>query len=494
MKRAGGILLHITSLPSPYGVGTMGEAAYRFIDFLRKAGQQYWQILPTGPTGYGDSPYQSYSTFAGNPYFLDLDLLKEAGVLTAAEVQEQEHRYHHPEQVDFHWLYETRFALFRKGYDRCKRDYRERLTAFAADQGWVKDYGLYMALKQKFGGGSWQDWPNELRTRKKSALQAAEQELADEIGYWVFLQYLFEEQWQTLRRYANESGVRLIGDIPIYVAADSADVWANQKVFQLDREGRPKKIAGCPPDGFSPTGQLWGNPVYDWAYLEKQDYRWWLDRLAVCGSRYDVVRIDHFRGFASYYAVPYGEETAENGEWLEGPGMKLFSKVKETLPQMDIIAEDLGFLTPEVYQLLEDSGYPGMKILEFAFDSSEQSDYLPHNYPRKAVVYPGTHDNDTAAGWCETANYHDKQFACEYFGCAPKDLPWGFVRAALLSVADLAIVQMQDYLGLPSSARMNTPATFGNNWVWRMREGALTSELIDKIARLTWMTGRWPSE
>ncbi len=390
-------------------------------------------------------------------------------------------------------MYETRFPLLKKGYLRCKNAYRAKLEEFAKQHRWVEDYALFMSLKNKFEGVSWQEWDADLRTRKPAALEAAKKELADDIGYWIFLQYIFEEQWQKLRKYANENSVKLIGDIPIYVAEDSADVWANQGIFQLDEESRPKKISGCPPDGFSPTGQLWGNPVYDWDALEKDDYAWWIHRLAVCGSRYDVVRIDHFRGFASYYAIPYGDKTAEHGKWLPGPGMKLFSRVKEQLPNMDIIAEDLGFLTPEVYQLLEDSGYPGMKILEFAFDSRESSDYLPHNYPRKTVAYPGTHDNDTAVGWYESLNPHDRQFACEYLGCAPHDLPWGVVRAAMLSVADLAMVQMQDYLLLPSTARMNTPATFGGNWCWRMKEGAIQDELIDKIARLTWISGRWPS-
>lgn len=486
MRRAG-ILMPISALPSPYGIGTLGAKARAFVDFLAEGGQSCWQILPIGPTGYGDSPYQSFSSFAGNPYFIDLDTLAEEGLLEPGEYQDLPWG-EDPAKVDYGLLYETRYPVLRKACQRLLAQGREDFFQFCeAESDWLEDYALFMALKDRHGGASWFEWELELRLRKPHAMERAKAGLAAETNFWKGVQYLFFEQWKALKNYANGKGIAIIGDLPIYVSGDSADVWADQKQFQLDKEGRPTEVAGCPPDGFSADGQLWGNPLFDWERMKKDGYAWWLRRIAFQFRLYDTLRIDHFRGFDSYYAIPYGEATAKNGRWRPGPGIGFFRKVNQTLGEKDIIAEDLGFLTPSVRQLLKDSGYPGMKILEFAFDSRDSgSDYLPHRYPNHCVVYTGTHDNDTILGWMATAPKDDVAFAKEYLRLTEEEgYHWGMMRAAWASVADLAVMQFQDLLGLGSEGRINIPSTQGGNWLWRALPGTYSEELAQRLRRET---------
>ena len=490
--RASGILLPVSSLPSPYGIGTLGRSAYEFVDFLQEAGQAYWQVLPIGPTSYGDSPYQSFSTFAGNPYFLDLDIFCDQGLLTKEECLE-DHWGDDPEQVDYKALWDARFVLFRKAFARGKEE--SAMKKFREEnRWWLEDYALYMAVKAQMEDRSWITWDEDIRLRRPEALARYREELWEDVDFYIFLQYHFYEQWGALRKYANQKGVKLIGDIPIYVALDSADVWAEPEQFQLDEDCRPIDVAGCPPDAFSADGQLWGNPLYRWEDMKENQYAWWVRRLRHNVQLFDMTRIDHFRGFAGYYAIPYGDKTAKNGEWRKGPGIDFFRSVKKQLGKMDLIAEDLGFLTPDVKKMLKASGYPGMKVLQFAFDSREESDYLPHNYDKNCVVYTGTHDNDTTAGWFETAPKADVRFAKKYLGVRyNRDGAWAFIRAAMASVANLAVTPMQDFLNLGSEARMNTPSTLGGNWMWRMQEGAASPELAAKIRDVTKLYGRVPA-
>lgn len=491
--RACGMLLPVASLPSNYGIGAFSKSAYDFVDILEKAGQKYWQILPLGPTSYGDSPYQSFSTFAGNPYFIDLETLIKEGLLLKEECDSCDFG-HDPRYVDYGKIYQSRFSLLKKAYDRshCEDDegYRDFLQK---NEKWLPDYGLYMAVKNHFGGVSWNQWDEDIRNRETEALNRYRENFREEIDFYSYLQYLFQKQWMALKTYANQKEIEIIGDIPIYVAFDSADTWANPQMFQFDKNHEPVAVAGCPPDSFSATGQLWGNPLYDWEYHEKTGFSWWLDRIAHCFQMYDMVRIDHFRGFDEYYSIPYGDETAEFGHWEKGPGLKLFTAVKERFGELPVIAEDLGFLTPSVLQLVKETGYPGMKVLEFAFDSREESDYLPHTYPNNCVVYTGTHDNQTVRAWYCELNEHDRLFADEYLGISGKtedEIPMEFIRAALSSVADTAIIPVQDYLGLGEEARINLPSTLGNNWKWRMLDGEITEELAAKIRRLAQIYGR----
>ncbi|MBQ9109900.1 MAG: 4-alpha-glucanotransferase, partial [Oscillospiraceae bacterium] len=398
MKRSAGILLPISSLPSKYGIGCFDKAAYAFVDFLKDAGQTCWQILPLGQTSYGDSPYQSFSTFAGNPYFISLDALCDEQLLTKEECEAV--ALPDTDYIDYSRLYETRYSLLRKAYSRMEND--NAVSEFTASQPWLEDYALFMALKDHFGGVSWDNWTEDIRLRKEEALKHWKERLAKEIGFYQFLQYQFFRQWNNLKAYANANGIRIIGDIPIYVAFDSADAWANPELFQLDEIGLPKAVAGCPPDGFAAEGQLWGNPLYDWEYHKETGFKWWIERLRQCFAMYDVVRIDHFRGFDEYYAIPYGDKTAKNGHWEQGPGMELFHAVEAALGKREVIAEDLGFMTDSVRQLVKDSGFPNMKVLEFAFDSRDtgsRNDYLPHNYNENCVAYTGTHDNQTITAW-----------------------------------------------------------------------------------------------
>lgn len=499
MKRASGILLPVFSLPSEHGIGCFSKEAYQFVDMLKKAGQSYWQILPLGPTGYGDSPYQSFSTFAGNPYFIDLAALAGEGLLTDAESREYDSE-EQDESIDYEKIYKTRFKVLKKAHERFRdrmaggHHERDAYEKFVSENAfWLDDYSLYMAVKDKNNGVSWNEWDAPLKNREEEALSEAREELAEEISFYKFQQYEFDRQWKKLHSYANEQGVKIIGDIPIYVAFDSADTWAAPQMFQFDENNEPEGVAGCPPDAFSATGQLWGNPLYDWEYHKKTGYEWWIRRIEHCLKLYDVVRIDHFRGFDEYYSIPYGETTAINGQWLPGPGMDLFRAIEEKLGRPEIIAEDLGFLTPSVLKLLKDSGFPGMKVLQFAFDARESSNYLPHTYPENCVVYTGTHDNDTTRGWYRAVGKYARDFAKEYM-CKPRldedSLAGDFICLAMGSVADLCVVPMQDYLGLGSEARINIPSTLGGNWVWRMKNGQFDEETAAEIYRVTKLYGR----
>ncbi|MFT9497853.1 4-alpha-glucanotransferase [Anaerosolibacter sp.] len=491
IERSSGILMHITSLPSPYGIGTFGKEAYAFVDFLKKAGQNYWQLLPLGPTSFGDSPYQSFSSFAGNPYFIDLETLVEEGLLEWEDIQNIDFGRDR-EKIDYGKLYMNRFSILKKAFLLGREKFKQSLESFRLENSdWLEDYGLYMAVKVWFGMKSWKDWDEDIKLREEKALERYQKELANEIEYWMFLQYLFFKQWKKLKKYANDKGIRIIGDIPIYVAEDSADAWANSEIFFLDEKKNPVTIAGCPPDYFSEIGQLWGNPIYRWDLLEERNYDWWIERIRGNFRLYDILRIDHFRGLESFWEIPFGSKTAATGRWVKGPGMKLFRAVKEQLGNIDIIAEDLGHLTQEVIDFRKESEYPGMKVLQFAFDTREESDYLPHNYEKNCVVYTGTHDNDTIMGWMNTANKLDVEHAKEYLNLTEDEgYHWGFLRGVWSSVGALAIAPMQDFLGLGSEHRMNIPSTIGGNWQWRVKKEDLTDGLAAKIYRFTKRYGR----
>ena len=479
-----GILMHITSLPGRYGVGTMGRQAYRFVDFLKKAGQSYWQILPLTPTGFGDSPYQSCSTFAGNHYLIDLELLVEEGLLKQEEL-ESVFWGNREDKVDFGLLYQNRLNVLRLAYGRFRGD--EAFENFCRENGsWLPDFALFMTLKSENNGRPWYQWETKLKFRDPEAVWSARQRLRDEIRFYSFVQYLFFKQWTALRDYAHENGIRIIGDVPIYVPLDSADVWGNPELFQLDGDLDPTGVAGVPPDAFTADGQLWGNPLYNWERMAQDGYSWWINRLAAAGKLYDVVRMDHFRGFESYWEVPYGETTARGGHWVKGPGMDFINTVKEKLPALTLIAEDLGYLTPEVLAMRDASGFPGMKVLEFAFDSREPSDYLPHTYTRNTVCYTGTHDNMTMRQWFDTASPDAVKYAKEYMALTEQEgYVWGVIRTAMGSVSDLCVVQMQDYLNLGGEARMNFPGTLSDaNWTWRVSPESLDDRLAERIFTL----------
>lgn len=475
--RASGVLMHVSSLPGNTGIGTMGKAAYEFVDYLHRARQTYWQILPVGPTGYGDSPYQSFSTFAGNPYFIDLDLLAKEGFLSPDDYRHTDWGSN-PARVDYGTLYQKRHALFSKLQENFFRAVPADFMGFCSENAfWLDDYALFMAIKDVHGGAPFGEWEEDIRTRQPDAMYRWKQEYGKRFQYHQMLQYLFFRQWTALKQYANDKGVRIIGDLPIYVAADSADVWAQPQQFCLDADGQPIEVAGCPPDAFSADGQLWGNPVYNWEFMKQTGYDWWLRRLRAALNLYDLVRIDHFRGFESYYCIPYGAETAQDGVWRKGPGMDLFHHVRKELGDAPIIAEDLGYLTDDVHQLLADSGFPGMKVLQFAFDPLGESDYLPHRHVKNSVVYTGTHDNDTLLGWATTVTPSEVDFAVRYLQTSNRDnVSEQMMVAAFASVADTCILTMQDVLRLGGDARMNTPSTVGNNWQWRAAEGAFTAQ------------------
>ena len=485
-KRGSGILLHISSLPNNCGIGSFGKEAYEFVDFLESSGQRYWQILPLGQTSYGDSPYQSFSTDAGNPYFIDLKFLENEKLLEASEylnVYENDN----PHKVDYEKIYNTRFLILKKAFDRFDKNTKEYIEFKEKNSNWLDDYALFMALKREHNDKEWSTWEDKYRKRDKKALDIFKKEKAIDIEFWKFLQYKFYTQWDRLKKYANSKGIYIIGDIPIYVAYDSVDVWKNPKYFQLDKNLQMTSVAGCPPDAFSPTGQLWGNPLYDWEYMKKTKYQWWVERLKSAVELYDIVRIDHFRGFAGYYSIPYGEDTAINGSWKKGPGIELFKKINEELGELNIIAEDLGFLTEDVIEMLKESGYPGMKLLQFAFDSREGGDYLPHNYPKNSIAYIGTHDNDTARGWIENAKKEDIEYMREYLDIHTKNIKntiWKLIARALATRSNIAVIQMQDYLVLDNIGRMNKPSTLGNNWVWRMDRKDMNKKLSKQIFNL----------
>ena len=497
MRRSCGILLHITSLPSPYGVGTLGQSAFDFIDFLVEAGHSWWQILPTGPTGYGNSPYQVYSTFAGNHFFIDLDLLIQQGLLTRSEVEtiswEQQ-----PDQVDYDTLERERMPLFRLAYERFRADPPADFHRFCEEEAeWLEDYALFMALKGRFKGKSLSDWPDPIRLRRPRSVSRYRQTQADELGFHRFLQYQFHIQWEAVRNYAHERGIQIVGDLPIYVSPDSADIWCQPDQFQLDDALRPTCVAGCPPDQFSEDGQCWGNPIYDWARMKEDGYQWWMRRIASAAKFFDAIRIDHFRGLESYWAIPAGAETAREGGWVRGPGEALIDAIRTNFPQLRFIAEDLGFLTKEVIALVDYSGYPGMKVLEFAFDSGMDNDYLPHNYENdNCVCYTGTHDNATLVQWCQECAEETLDFARKYLELTPEeDLAEAILLSGLASRAGIFIAPLQDHLRLGAEARMNEPGTLKpENWRWRSTVDQFTPALAKQLRTLARESGRLPSQ
>ena len=490
-QRGSGILLHISSLPSRYGIGTLGREAYQFADMLHAARQKYWQVLPLGPTSYGDSPYQSFSTFAGNPYFIDLEQLAEEGLLDQSDLEEMDWGGD-PRHVDYAKIYAARFPVLRRAFDRGYPREQAAVEQFQHENRWVRDYALFMALKGHFGMASWLDWEDrDIARHRPEAVKRYEKRLAEDIRFHTYLQYLFFKQWAKLKAYINNLGIQVIGDLPIYVAMDSADVWAEPEFFQLDGEGKPVEVAGVPPDYFTADGQLWGNPLYDYGRMAADGFGWWIRRVEGASRLFDVVRIDHFRGLESYWAVPYGEKTARNGRWRRGPGMSLVGVLTSWFHDLRFIAEDLGFLTPEVHQLLADSGLPGMKVLEFAFDPREPSNYLPHTYTPNCVCYAGTHDNETLLQWEKGAGRETLAYAREYLGLGKRaPLNWPILRAGMRSVAGIFIAQMQDYLELGAESRMNEPGTAAGNWRWRLLPGEFDEELAERIGRCTQLYGR----
>lgn len=494
--RESGILMPVSSLPGPYGIGCFGKEAFKFVDFLADAGQKIWQLLPLSPTGYGDSPYQSCSAFAGNPYFIDLDALKAEGLLTAAQLKAEEWG-ENPLEVDYGTLYTSRYKVLRTAYQAwreqcagqhgCAFYYPDDYYAFTlANEAWLEDYALYMALKTEHQMKSWTDWPREYRTRDAGALARFRAAHEEEIGFWKFLQYKFSTQWKAVKDYANAKGVKILGDIPIYVSADSVDAWVGGPLFELDGEGRFARVAGCPPDYFSADGQLWGNPLYDWAYHKRTNYAWWVRRVRHALSIYDILRIDHFRGFDTYWAIPAGDKNARGGKWEQGPGMDLFRALRTALGDLPIVAEDLGEIFDSVRVLLAESGFPGMKVLQFSLNGTDSLD-LPHNYPAHCVAYPGTHDNNTLCGWLEneTTPAQRKQ-AKAYFALTEQEGEiTGLLRGVLASPAELAIVTMADWLEKGSEARMNTPGNPAGNWQWRVAAKDLTPALARKIHEMS---------
>lgn len=481
--RSSGILMHITSLPSPYGVGTLGKEAYSFIDFLKNSGQEYWQILPVGPTGYGDSPYQSFSAFAGNPYFIDLDCLEKDGLLRKEEYKDIDFGSD-PERVDFEKLYNKRFKILSLACSRLEES-REYLQFCKKNAYWLDDYAKYTVIKESLGGIPFTLWPDELRLGDKKAIKNICSAREEDMTVIKKTQFLFDRQWSALRAYAKKSGIKIIGDIPIYVSPDSADVFSSPDMFVLGDDNRPTEVAGCPPDAFSADGQLWGNPLYRWDKMEADGFSWWKKRLARSSELFDCVRIDHFRGFDSYYCIPTSSKTAAKGKWRKGPGMKLFDAIKDSIGALEIIAEDLGTITPSVRRLLKRSGFPGMKVLQFAFTPGEESEYLPHRHTENCVVYTGTHDNDTTKGWLSSLDEEQLKFASDYMRLSEREGEvWGVIKAAMQSPAKLCIIPMQDFINADSSARMNTPSTLGGNWTWRIADGCTN----DWLARLIYNT------
>ncbi|QLE57237.1 4-alpha-glucanotransferase [Nostoc sp. TCL26-01] len=496
-RRSSGVLLHPTSFPSRYGIGDLGLEAYKFIDFLEKSYQQYWQVLPLGPTGYGNSPYMSYSAIAGNHLLISPDKLLDEGLLTESDFANLPDFDTH--KVDFDKVAPTKIQLLKKACENFKTKassiQQKEFAGFCETKAyWLDDYALFMALKDSQDSASWHTWEPELAKREPEALEQVQRQLTEEIFYYKFIQYEFFRQWSDLKSYANMRGIDIIGDIPIYVAHDSADVWANPDIFCLDEEtGEVALMAGVPPDYFSATGQLWGNPVYNWEKLQQQDFKWWVQRFEAMLDYVDVIRIDHFRGFEAFWAVPQGEETAINGEWVTAPGEELFDTIRQKLGKLPVLAEDLGIITPEVEALRDKYEFPGMKVLQFAFGSDPGNPFLPFNYARNFVVYTGTHDNDTTVGWFNTANDYEKQNLSLYLGCIdPQGIHWDLIRLALSSIANQAIIPLQDILGLGNEARMNFPSVAEGNWEWRYHSAGLSDELSDRLKVLTKLYGRAP--
>lgn len=497
LQRASGILLHPTSLPSRYGIGDLGHDAYRFVDFLAGSGQQMWQVLPLGPTGYGNSPYLSYSALAGNPFLISPDLLRERGLLTDEDLSQIPEFPR--ERVYYEVAAQYKLPLLRQAFDRFKADpgrhggYHEFCDRHHY---WVDDYALFMSLKDAFEGKSWNEWDKDIAKREPEAIHRWQVQLGEEMYFHKYLQYEFFRQWKTLKQYANDRRIRILGDVPIYVAHDSMAVWANQEIFHLDEQtGEPALMAGVPPDYFSATGQLWGNPVYKWEQIERNGFEWWLRRMEGTLDYVDVIRIDHFRGFEAFWAVNKGEPDARNGRWMGAPGDAFFRIMDEKLGKLPIVAEDLGIITPEVEAMRDRYNFPGMKILQFAFDSGWGNPYLPYNYyDRNCIVYTGTHDNDTTLGWFENRSQEEKDRVTHYLGCVDSNgIHWSLIRLAMGSVGNQVIFPLQDILGLGSDCRMNTPGNAENNWAWRYSSEQLTDELRDRLRDLTYLYGRGPT-
>ena len=490
--RTSGILMPIFSLPSKGGIGTLGKEAYRFVDFLKKSGQSWWQILPLNPTNYGDSPYQSFSSYAGNIYFIDPEQLIDDGLLNVDEFLSFDFG-NDSGTIDYGKLYENRIKLLKIAFERFTVN--EEYKIFCKENAfWLDEFALFMAIKNSHNDIAWEEWEHELRVRDVNAIDTIKKEHKNVLDFYRFTQYEFSKQWFRLKQYANDNGIGIIGDIPIYVAYDSADVWSEPEQFQLDKDLKPKAVAGCPPDAFSEDGQLWGNPLYDWHFMKKDGFSWWKRRLGYALKLYDMVRIDHFRGFEAYWAIPYGDKTAKGGKWLKGPNMALFNEFKREFGNnLPIIAEDLGFLTPEVHKMLKKSGFPGMKVLQFAFTADVDSDYLPHNYVKNCVVYTGTHDNDTIIGWADSADKADLDMAKKYLHLDEEEgINWAMMRAALMSVGEICILTMQDIIGLGTQARINIPSTVGGNWQWRIDAGCINDWLAGIIYENTALYFRTP--
>ena len=489
-----GILMPIFSLPSKYGIGTFGSEAKRFVDFLHKAGQSYWQILPLNPTNYGDSPYQSFSSFAGNPYFIDIETLIEEKLIDQVTADSFDFGDDY-EKINYGKLYDNRLNLLRLAFKNFEKD-ADYIEFTNSNSYWLDDFSLFMALKNANADSSWQTWEKPLRFRETEAINKAKTQYAKDIEFYKFVQYEFAKQWKDLKKYANSKGISIIGDIPIYVALDSADVWSNPKQFLLNEDLEPTLVAGVPPDAFSEDGQLWGNPIYNWELMEKDNFSWWKKYLGNALNKYDIVRIDHFRGFESYFTIPFGDKDAKNGKWKKGPDTKLFDALKKEFGEdLPIIAEDLGLLTPDVLKMLKATGFPGMKVLQFAFDSSLKSDYLPHNFNKNCVVYTGTHDNDTIIGWLSSADENEVKMAKRYLNCNnDSEFNWAMIRSALMSVAETCILMMPDFMGLDSKARINTPSTLGENWQWRIKGECINDWLAEIIYSNTEISCRLPNK
>ncbi len=493
MERSSGILLHITSLPGKYGIGTMGAEARHFVDFLVQSGQKLWQILPLGHTGYGDSPYQCFSAFAGNPLIIDLDKLVEQGLLESGELPIDEEFPGH--EVDYGKVFNYKYALLEKAYHRFQADADPKhvqsfKTFCTGNAWWLDDYALFMALKIHHGGKAWTRWDKQIKVRNEAAVQRYGEHLSSQVNYYRFLQFIFYLQWLELKSYANINNIKIIGDIPLYVAFDSADAWANPEIFDFDKKMNPQTVAGVPPDYFSETGQLWGNPIYNWNYLKEHGFKWWIDRIKANFLLYDILRIDHFRGLAAYWAVPYGEKTAVKGKWIDAPGKAMLKAVYDALGQKPIIAENLGVITPDVEEMREEFGMPGMKILQFAFDSGEENEFIPHTYDTNSVVYTGTHDNNTTVGWFHGSSAQDRQHMHDYFCLDENDPAWSFIRLAWSTVSAIAIAPMQDILRLGEEARMNFPGKSPGYWKWRYTKEMLNEEHAADLLKFTKVYGR----
>lgn len=486
MERSSGILLHISSLPGRYGIGDFGLGAYNFVDFLEKAGQKNWQILPLGITSFGDSPYQSFSAFAGNPYFIDLNELINAKYIKKEDVEKLTLN-NNPRQVNYNLLYIEKMKLLKKAYSNARDNIYNKLKEFYNENhDWTRDFALFMALKSKHDNKSWLEWDRKYQEYNSKDVLEFEVDNQEQIYFWIFTQYLFYSQWERLKSYANSKGVKIIGDLPIYVSADSADIWSKPYLFKLDEDFQLQTVSGVPPDDFTSEGQLWGNPIYNWDAMEDEDYKWWIRRIKHSFDLFDTLRIDHFRGFESFWEVQYGQKNAINGKWSKGPGMKLFNKIREELGDLDIIVEDLGFITGDVRQFVKESTFPNMKVLQFAFNSLEESEHMPHRFTQNMVVYTGTHDNPTLREWFKAASKEELLYLMRYFKLnLDEGFNFGIIRGAWSSCANLAIAPMQDLLDGEKTSRMNTPSTIGENWTWRITQEELTEDIAKKMKVLT---------